>query len=278
MIMDSAEKRWVNSRFLSFETQGETDLKEAWGHFMACPGMRLQPSTFALFFKKFVYFWQHGSSALRMGFLQLQWVQAALWLGSSGFSWQGFFCCRAQAQQLWGFGLVAPWHVSSSQTRDRTCAPWLGRGILNHCTAREGQPLLLSHQAWEREKHLWPDLQGICGKRGGSHSVSRVLVLARKWVSVVSSVLFSRSFMSDSLWPHGLQHTRPPCPSPTPWNLPKFMPIESVMPSNHLILCCPLLLRPSIFPSNKVFSNESILCIRWPKYWSFSFSIGPSNE
>ena len=56
------------------------------------------------------------------------------------------------------------------------------------------------------------------------------------------------------------------------------MSIESVMPSNHLILCCPLLLLPSIFPSKRVFSNESVLRIRWPKYWSFSFSISPSNE
>ena len=56
------------------------------------------------------------------------------------------------------------------------------------------------------------------------------------------------------------------------------MPIELVMPSNHLILCHPLLLPPSIFPSIRVFSNESVLCIRWPKYWSFSFNISPSNE
>ena len=56
------------------------------------------------------------------------------------------------------------------------------------------------------------------------------------------------------------------------------MPIKSVMPSNHLILCRPLLLPPSIFPSIRVFSNESVFCIRWPKYWSFSFSISPSNE
>ena len=58
----------------------------------------------------------------------------------------------------------------------------------------------------------------------------------------------------------------------------KLMSIESVMPSNHLILCHPLLLLPSIFPSMRVFSKESVLCIRWPKYWSFSFSISPSNE
>ena len=62
------------------------------------------------------------------------------------------------------------------------------------------------------------------------------------------------------------------------WSLLKFMSIESVMPPNHLILCRPLLLRPSIFPSIRVFSNESVLRIRWPKDWSFSFSISPSNE
>ena len=62
------------------------------------------------------------------------------------------------------------------------------------------------------------------------------------------------------------------------WRPPKPMSIESVMPSNHLILCCPLLLLPSIFPSIRVFSSESVLRIRWPKYWSFSFNISPSNE
>ena len=62
------------------------------------------------------------------------------------------------------------------------------------------------------------------------------------------------------------------------WSLPKLMSIESVMPSNHLILCHPLLLPPSIFPSIRVFSNESALHIRWPNYWSFSFNISRSNE
>ena len=62
------------------------------------------------------------------------------------------------------------------------------------------------------------------------------------------------------------------------WSLPKLMSVESVMSSNHLILCRPLLLLPSIFPNIRVFSNESALHIRWPKYWSFSFNISPSNE
>ena len=61
-------------------------------------------------------------------------------------------------------------------------------------------------------------------------------------------------------------------------SLPKLMSIESVMPSNHLILCCPLLRLPSIFPNIRGFSNKSALCIRWPKYWSFSFNISPYNE
>ena len=81
-----------------------------------------------------------------------------------------------------------------------------------------------------------------------------------------------------TLWPHGLQHAIPPCPSPTPGVYPNSCPFESVMPSNHLILCYPLLLLPSIFPSIRVFSNESALRFKWPKYWSFSFNISPSSE
>ena len=83
--------------------------------------------------------------------------------------------------------------------------------------------------------------------------------------------------MSDPLQPHGLQHAGLPCPSPSP-RACSDLPVELVMPSNHLILCQSLLLLPSIFPSIRVFSNELVLRIRWPKYWSFSFSISPSNE
>ena len=87
---------------------------------------------------------------------------------------------------------------------------------------------------------------------------------------------FSRSAASDSLRPHESQHARPPCPSPTPGVHPEST--ESVMPSSHLILCRPLLLLPPIPPSIRVFSNGSTLRMRWPKYWSFSFSIIPSQE
>ena len=78
--------------------------------------------------------------------------------------------------------------------------------------------------------------------------------------------------------PHGSQHARPPCPSPTPGGLLKLMSIELMIPSNPLILCHPLLLLPSISPSIRIFSNKSALRIRWPKNWSLSFSISPSNE
>ena len=88
---------------------------------------------------------------------------------------------------------------------------------------------------------------------------------------------FSHSVVSDSLRPHGLQHARHPCPSPTP-RACSLMSFELVTPSNHFILCHPLLLLPSIFPSIRVFSYESVLPIRWPNYWSFSFSISPSKE
>ena len=84
--------------------------------------------------------------------------------------------------------------------------------------------------------------------------------------------------MSDSLHPHESQHARPPCPSPTPGVYSNSCAIELVMPSSHLILCHPILLLPPIPPSIRVFSNESTLRMRWPKYWSFSFSISPSND
>ena len=92
------------------------------------------------------------------------------------------------------------------------------------------------------------------------------------------SVQFSHSVVPNSLWPHEPQHARPPCPSPTPRVHQNPCSIVSVMPCNHLILCRPLLLPPSIFPSIRVFSNKSVLWIRWPEYWSFSFNISPSNE
>ena len=99
------------------------------------------------------------------------------------------------------------------------------------------------------------------------------------WADLRMSLLFfSHSIVSDSFWPHGPQHTRLPCLLPSPGACSNTCPLSRWCPSNHLILCGPLLLPPSIFPSIRVFSNESALHIRWSKYWSFSFNISPSNE
>ena len=93
-----------------------------------------------------------------------------------------------------------------------------------------------------------------------------------------SSVYFSSSVVSDSLRPHESQHTRPPCPSPTPGVQPNPCPSSQWCDPTISSSVVPLLLLPSIFPSIRVFSKESALHIRWPKYWNFSFNISPSNE
>ena len=104
-------------------------------------------------------------------------------------------------------------------------------------------------------------------------STGNVLVLFFTIIIVVTIQFSSvHSVVSNSLQPHGLQYVRLPCITNSR-TLLKLMSIELVMPSNHLILCHPLLLPPWVIPSIKVFSNESVLRIRWPKYWSFSFSI-----
>ena len=84
--------------------------------------------------------------------------------------------------------------------------------------------------------------------------------------------------MSDSWWPHGLQHARLPCPSLSPRVSSNSCPLSQWCYLTNLILCLLLLLLPSVFPSIRVFFSESVLCIRWPKNWSFSFSISPSSE
>ena len=94
----------------------------------------------------------------------------------------------------------------------------------------------------------------------------------------LSDLVVSQSVMSDSLQPHGLQHTRLSCLSLSARVWPNSCPLSQCCHSNCLILCHPLLLLPSIFPRTRVFSNELALRIRWLKYWSFSFSISPSKE
>ena len=112
-------------------------------------------------------------------------------------------------------------------------------------------------------------------------TVVHICVLAYMCLCVYTLIflmlLFSHYVLSDSIRPLELQHPQPPCPSLSP-GLLKLMSIESVMLSNHLILCHPPLLLPSVFPSIRVFSNELALHILWPKYWSFSFSTSASSE
>ena len=142
----------------------------------------------------------------------------------------------------------------------------------------EGETDLGGEIAWSKERGLgkggtqkkeylkfftWEEVQLIQGTE------VRIMNLEiRKGESLVQ---FSRSVMSNSLRPHESQHTRPPCPSPTPRVHSDSTSIESVMPFGHLILCRPLLLLPPNPPSIRVFSSESTLRMRWPKYWSFSF-------
>ena len=120
-----------------------------------------------------------------------------------------------------------------------------------------------------KQKPVSPDSQMVA-LSCGPHCLHRN-------TNALTQVQFSSSVVSDSVTPQTAA-----CQASlsiiNSWSLLKLMSIESVMPSNHLILCCPLLLMPSIFPSIRVFSKESALCMRWPKDWSFSFSISPSNE
>ena len=132
---------------------------------------------------------------------------------------------------------------------------------------------------WRRE---WQPTPGFLpGKSYGQRSLAGYSPWNHKCMSYIAnyiSVQFSHSVVSDSLWPPWTAAHQASLSITNSWSLFKFKSIELVMPSNRLILCCPPLLLPSIFPSIRVFSNKSALCIRWPKYWSFSFNITPSKE
>ena len=147
---------------------------------------------------------------------------------------------------MWHMGSVAPKHVKSSWTRDGTCVPCIGRQIPIHYTTRKVLSFLFSLE------HLFCPILDFLSVQ----LLSRVQLFAASWTIARQASLSITNSQSS----------------------PKPMSIESVMPSNHLILCHPLLLLPLIFLSIKVFSNESALCMRWPKYWSFSFNVSPSNE
>ena len=148
-------------------------------------------------------------------------------------------------------GLVAPRHVGSSQARDPACVIRIGRRILCHRASRDS---FLS-VSWD---DLWIFI---------SVSAFNLLLLN-------GSVQFSRSVMSNSLWSHGLQHASLSCSSPTPRAYSNSWVGDAIQPPHPWSSPSP----PLIFPSIRVFSNESVLHIRWPKYWNFSFNISPSIE
>ena len=125
----------------------------------------------------------------------------------------------------------------------------------------KGHQSRVSFERWEWSSQTWKgNCKRMCLKK-----------------NVTFTVQVSHSVMSDSLWPHGLQHARPPCPSPTlgVYSIHVHWVSDAIQPSHPLSSPSP---PASLFPRIRVFSNESTLCIRWPKYWSFSFNISPSNE
>ena len=167
--------------------------------------------------------------------------------------------------------------LESCQPRGVRFSPWAPA-----VTGRNKRQLWVSGETWRH------NCACACARQGGKQdfeeaAVLRILHLEPRPVSWpycflahFSSVqLLSRVRLFVTPWTAARQASLSITNS---WSLLKLMSIESVMPSNHLILCCPLLLPPSIFPSIRVFSSESVLCIRWPKYWSCSFSISPSKE
>ena len=125
------------------------------------------------------------------------------------------------------------------------------------------ETLHLDITRWSIPKSDWShSLQSKMEKLWHSVQFSSVQSLSRVWLFVTPWTVARQASLSIT----------------NSQSLPKLMSIESVMPSNHLSLCYPLFLLPSIFPNIRVFSNESVLCIRWPKCWSFSFNVSPSNE
>ena len=160
-----------------------------------------------------------------------------------------------------------------------------------------GEPGGLLPMGSRRVGQDWCDLAAAAAASYRAHTTPAELSCKRMWISrgrnhegIINSICYthesvflsvqfnSHSVVSTSLWPHELQHARPPYPSPTPGVYTISCQLSQWCRPNYLILGRPLLLLPSIFPSIRVFSNESALRIRWPKYWSFSFNITPSNE
>ena len=194
----------------------------------------------------FVFGWA-GSSLPHRDFLWLQCVGATLRCCGQTSHGGSFSCCRAQA-------LGAGFSNCSSQALEHTSSVVVVHGL--SCSSARG---IITDQGLNPSPLHW-QVDSYPLQYQGSPQFNSVAQSCPTLVTPWTVAQQASPSITDSQ------------------SLLKLMSIESVMPSNHLILCYPLLLPPSIFPSITVFSSESVLCIRWPKYWSFSFSINPSNE
>ena len=143
--------------------------------------------------------------------------------------------------------------------------------VIKDLKGRVGVGYYNEKSTWQRESESWIQVLPLLFWSNP--------VIALNLSVHLCSVQFSCSVVSNSVTPAQSAEAHQASLSITnSWSLLKLMPIDLMMPSNHLILCCPLLLPPSIFPSIRIFSNESVLHIRWPKYWRFSFRISPFDE
>ena len=194
----------------------------------------------------------------------------------------------------WDGGVPAASACSRTSVPSRTSAEGQARSLKGNSRSWQQMVLLTPFLGKRKAGHLLgSQLQGLQGcrrlgspLRGGQtlrltfHRPSLALGkgrLTHRTHRGCSPLSFKRSVVSDSVTPWTAPH-RASLSITNSQSLLKLMSVESVIPSNHLILCRPLLLLPSIFPSIRVYSNESVLRIRWPKYWSFSFSVSPSSE
>ena len=190
---------------------------------------------------------------------------------------RGLECKSRKSRDTWSIGQIWPWSTKLSRAKASRVLPREHTGHSKHLFQRH-----------RRRLYTWTSPDRCSILKSDCYWVGRINIVKMTILPNAiyrfngipikfSSVQFSHSVMSGSATPWTVAH-QASLSITNSQSPPKPMSFESVMPSNHLILCCHLLHLPSIFPSIRVFSNVSVLLIRWPKYWSFSLNISPSNE